>query len=130
MRTEQQQKSIYIQSMNPNGKQSRYLMNLQKSPTLSPTPAPNKKTGDHQSTDNHLFFHINLARLAGVEPATYGFVARALEFSNLLNLLKLLENLFFILADFPYIPRFSSFWRKSLTQIHTQGNQKVLPFYC
>ena len=59
-----------------------------------------------------------LTRLAGFEPATYGFVVRAPEFSNLLNLLKLLENLFFILADFPYIPRFSSFWRKSHIPIH------------
>jgi hypothetical protein len=57
---------------------------------------------------------------SGVEPATYGFVVRTPEFSNLLNLLKLLEKLFFILADFPYIPRFSSFYTKSPTEIHTQ----------
>jgi hypothetical protein len=50
---------------------------------------------------NYLKTLLFMARLAGVEPATYGFVARTLEFSNLLNLLKLLENLFFILADFP-----------------------------
>ena len=128
MRTEQQQKSIYIQLMNPNGKQSRFLMKLKKSPTESPTVAPNKKTGNHQYTDNHLFFHINLARLAGVEPATYGFVVRTPEFSNLLNLLKLLENLFFILADFPYIPRFSSFWRKSHILIHIPKAKKSSVF--
>jgi hypothetical protein len=78
---------------------------------------------------NHQKTLLFLEHLAGVEPATYGFVARTLEFSNLLNLLKLLENLFFILADFPYIPRFSLFWRESPTQIHTQKKQKVLPFY-
>jgi len=49
------------------------------------TQLPNKKTGGHQSTDNNLFFIHNLARLAGIEPATYGFVARTLEFSNLLT---------------------------------------------
>ena len=95
-------------------------MNLQKSPTV----APNKKTGDYQSTDNHLFSHHFMARLAGVEPATYGFVERTFEFSNLLNLRKLLKNQFFILADFPYIPRFSSFWRKSPTESPTVKIQK------
>ena len=115
--------------MNPNGKRLKYLMNLKKSHIPIHIPAPNKKTGDYQRADKDLFFHINLARLAGVEPATYGFVARTHEFSNLLILLKLLENQFFILADFPYIPRFCQFWRKSLTQIHTQKNPKVLPFY-
>ena len=44
-----------------------------KSHTDSHTDAK-QKTGDHHSTDNHLFFHHFLASLAGVEPATYGFV--------------------------------------------------------
>ena len=49
---------------------------------------------------NYLKTLLFMARLAGVEPAAYGFVARTFEFSNLLNLRKLLENQFFILADF------------------------------
>ena len=108
---------IYLHSVNESEREAiKVFDELAKNPTV----APNKKTGGHQSTDNHLFSNHFMARLAGVEPATYGFVVRTFEFSNLLNLLKLLEKLFFILADFPYVPHFSQFWRKSPTESPTQ----------
>jgi hypothetical protein len=87
--------------------------------------AKNKKGFRFYKQPKNLFF---ITRLAGVEPATYGFLARTLEFSNLLILLKLLENRFFILADFPYIPRFSSFRRKSPTESPTVKIQKYFRF--
>jgi hypothetical protein len=64
----------------------------------------NKKGLPAYNLLENLYF---IARPEGFEPPTLGFEDRTSEFSNLLNLHNLLENQFFILADFPYIPRFS-----------------------
>ena len=64
---------------------------------------------------------IELARLAGFEPAPHGLEVKARELSNLLKLLEAIEitELPFGLS-FQILTGFCPFWNHFPTQIHTQ----------